>query len=186
MRIGIDLSALSNTVAGIGNYCIQLVKGIYALDKENEYFLFAPTDIDVPVELNDKWHFINYGGTLKFMTALPGILKKNKIDDLVFVLGGGAWDGFIERFEKEFGVDVNVFESVNIVSNSKYPILLSAGSEENLDDLLESIKNANPNNTEVIILPGCNHGNGMYKQTELYQKAIKEFINNLIWQDLEL
>jgi len=84
----------------------------------------------------------------------------------------------IERFEKEFGVDVNDFESVNIVSNSKYPILLSAGSEENLDDLLESIKNANPNNTEVIILPGCNHGNGMYKQTELYQKAIKDFIVN--------
>lgn len=83
MRIGIDLSALSNTVAGIGNYCIQLVKGIYALDEENEYFLFAPTDIDVPVELNDKWHFINYGSTIKYMTALPGILKKNKIDIFV-------------------------------------------------------------------------------------------------------
>lgn len=27
--------------------------------------------------------------------------EKNKIDDLVFVLGGGAYDGFIERFEKE-------------------------------------------------------------------------------------
>lgn len=83
MRIGIDLSALSNTVAGIGNYCIQLVKGIYKLDKENEYFLFAPTDIEVPVELNDRWHFINYGGTIKYMTKVPRILKKKKID--VFV-----------------------------------------------------------------------------------------------------
>lgn len=28
-------------------------------------------------------------------------IEKNKIDDLVFVLGGGAYEGFIERFEKE-------------------------------------------------------------------------------------
>lgn len=28
-------------------------------------------------------------------------IQKNKIDDLVFVLGGGAWNGFIEKFEKE-------------------------------------------------------------------------------------
>lgn len=28
-------------------------------------------------------------------------IKKNKIDDLVFVLGGGAWGSFIERLEKE-------------------------------------------------------------------------------------
>lgn len=83
MKIGIDLSALSNTVAGIGNYCIQLVKGIYELDKENEYFLFAPTDIELPVQLNDRWHFINYGGTVNYMLKVPGILKKNKID--VFV-----------------------------------------------------------------------------------------------------
>ena len=28
-------------------------------------------------------------------------IKKNNIDDLVYVLGGGAWDGFIEKLEKE-------------------------------------------------------------------------------------
>ena len=28
-------------------------------------------------------------------------IDKNKIEDLVFVLGGGAWAGFIEKFEKE-------------------------------------------------------------------------------------
>ncbi|MBR2137400.1 MAG: glycosyltransferase family 4 protein [Alphaproteobacteria bacterium] len=28
-------------------------------------------------------------------------IEKNHIEDLVFVLGGGAWKGFIERFEKE-------------------------------------------------------------------------------------
>lgn len=84
------------------------------------------------------------------------------------------------RFQKEFGADVNDFECVDIVSRSKYPILLSAGSNENLEELLEEIKSVNPKETEIIILPGCNHGNGMYKQTELYQKLIREFIEKVI------
>lgn len=83
----------------------------------------------------------------------------------------------IKRFNKEFKCDVKDFESVNIVSNSKYPILLSAGSNEHLEELFETIKTANPMPTDIIILPGCNHGNGMYKQTKLYQDKIKEFIN---------
>ena len=82
----------------------------------------------------------------------------------------------IERFKKEFYADVNDFESVEIVSKSKYPILLSAGSQEKMDKLLEKIKNANPNNTEIVILPDCEHGNGMYKQTQLHQNTIKNFI----------
>jgi hypothetical protein len=36
-------------------------------------------------------------------------------------------------------------------------------------------KQRNPQSTTVLILPGCNHGNGMYKQTELYQNSIREF-----------
>ena len=86
----------------------------------------------------------------------------------------------IQRFEKEFGVDINHFECINIAANSKYPILLSAGSNEHMDDVLEAIKKANPKETEIIILPGCNQGNGMYKQTELYQGRIKAFINKVI------
>lgn len=38
---------------------------------------------------------------IRAMKTFIQFIKKNKIDDLVFVLGGGAWDGFIERFEKE-------------------------------------------------------------------------------------
>lgn len=85
-----------------------------------------------------------------------------------------------ERFEKEFECNVKDFEAVNRVSDSKYPILLSAGSEENLEELFETIKEANPQETEIIILPGCNHGNGMYKQTEIYQGKIKEFVEKHI------
>lgn len=86
----------------------------------------------------------------------------------------------IARFEKEFGVDINDFERLDVVANSKYPLLLSAGSAEDCEELFETIKSKNPKPTEIIILPGCNHGNGMYKQTELYQRAIKEFIHNSI------
>jgi alpha-beta hydrolase superfamily lysophospholipase len=86
----------------------------------------------------------------------------------------------IKRFKKEFGFDVKDFESVNIVSGSKYPILLSAGSNEHLDELFEIIKKVNPQDTSIIILPGCSHGNGMYKQTDMYQNRIKEFINEYL------
>ena len=83
----------------------------------------------------------------------------------------------IKRFKKKFGYDVKDFESVGIVSESLYPILLSAGSNEHLDELFEMIKKVNPKETDIIILPGCSHGNGMYKQTEMYQSKIKEFVN---------
>lgn len=85
-----------------------------------------------------------------------------------------------KRFNKEFKCDLNDFECLDIVKNNKYPILLSAGSNENMQDVLNAIKNNNPNETEIIILPGCNHGNGMYKQTLLYQCKIKEFIEKNI------
>lgn len=86
----------------------------------------------------------------------------------------------IARFEKEFGVDIMELERVEIVSNSKYPLLLSAGSNEHCEELFDLIKSRNPKPTEIMILPGCNHGNGMYKQTELYQGAIKKFIYSVI------
>lgn len=86
----------------------------------------------------------------------------------------------INRFKKEFGFDASEFEGVEIVASSQYPILLSAGSNEHLDELFETIKKVNPKETDIIVLPGCAHGNGMYKQTELYQSKIKEFLDKYI------
>ena len=82
----------------------------------------------------------------------------------------------LERFKKEFHVDASSFDSIKIVSKGKYPLFLTAGSEEKLDETLLKIKNNNPEETKIVILPGCNHGNGMYKQTELFQNSLKEFI----------
>lgn len=84
------------------------------------------------------------------------------------------------RFKKEFGYDVEDFDRLKTVVNSRYPILLSAGANEHLEEIFEAITKNNPNETDIIILPNCNHGNGMYKQTELYQGRIKQFLGKYI------
>ena len=82
-----------------------------------------------------------------------------------------------ERFRKEFHADPADFNRLETIANCKYPLLLSAGSEEHLDETLAALEERCPKETTVHILPGCNHGNGMYKQTEMYQRAIREFIH---------
>ena len=83
----------------------------------------------------------------------------------------------LKRFTKEFGMNASDFDRVVNISSGRYPLLLSAGSMEDMDQILEKLRSRNPMETKIVILPGCNHGNGMYKQTELYQSAIKEFLD---------
>lgn len=80
------------------------------------------------------------------------------------------------RFNKEFGVDVADYNRLESVRGCKYPLMLTAGSMENQDEFIATIQQRNPQVTTALILPGCNHGNGMYKQTELYQSSIREFV----------
>lgn len=84
----------------------------------------------------------------------------------------------VNRFEKEFSVSISGFDTRNAVRRSRYPIFLTAGSNEKMDAFLYELQKENPNETKVCILPGCNHGNGMYKQTGLYQGSLKEFLEN--------
>lgn len=81
------------------------------------------------------------------------------------------------KFNKLFHTDIAQWDVLKRVQCGKYPVFLTAGSEENLDKLLSDIQKRNPKDTQILILPGCNHGNGMYKQTELFQNALKEFIS---------
>lgn len=83
-------------------------------------------------------------------------------------------------FKKQNGVDARDFDGVEIVKNCRYPLILSAGSMENREEMFERIKKNNPMETKIVILEGCNHGNGMYKQTEVYQSALKEFTERYI------
>ncbi len=84
-------------------------------------------------------------------------------------------EALLQRYKQEFGVDARDFKALDIVKNSRYPIFLTAGSNEHQDELLSGLRDANPMVSEVVILPGCNHGNGMYKQTALYQGALTAF-----------
>ena len=86
----------------------------------------------------------------------------------------------LKRFNKQFKCNASDYDSIKIVAKSQYPILLSAGSNEHCEELFEQIKQANPKETSVIILPGCNHGNGMYKQTEMYQNAIRKLVEKYV------
>ena len=83
----------------------------------------------------------------------------------------------LERFSKEFTADARDFDRVKTIQNGRYPLLLSAGSNEDMEEFFACVEKANPKPTHTVILPGCNHGNGMYKQTLRYQTAIRDFID---------
>ena len=106
-----------------------------------------------------------------FRNICKGVFRKQ---------GDKVCDQLLLRFHDEFGVDAANFEGAKAVSGSKYPLFLTAGSEEHLDSALLELQKCSASETEVLILPGCNHGNGMYKQTELYQNALKVFIEKHI------
>ena len=84
------------------------------------------------------------------------------------------------RFKKELGVEAADCDRAQTVDGCRYPLLLAAGEREHCEAFFEELKAANPMETDILILPGCEHGNGMYKQTELFQSAIKDFIGRQI------
>ena len=105
-----------------------------------------------------------------FRNVIEGTFKKDYNKDKIINFA-------FRRFRSEFGVDVSDYEALEVIKGCKYPILLSAGSNEQLDSLLEELAANNPRETTILILPGCNHGNGMYKQTKLYQSTIEQFVS---------
>ena len=128
--------------------------------------------------------------TRKFLSAMG--IEADKVDEIINahieVVDGlkeerdnfkknadKAYPHIYNRFVKEFDAKPEDFNRVQTIRNSQYPILLSAGSMEKCEELFEQMTANNPQPTHTVILPGCNHGNGMYKQTEMYQNAIREF-----------
>ncbi|MBO5660609.1 MAG: alpha/beta fold hydrolase [Bacteroidaceae bacterium] len=103
-----------------------------------------------------------------FLRGVTGHVYKNNADKI--------YQHVLARFQKEFGMDATSFDRVQSIASGQYPLLLSAGEMENRENLFAQLQQNNPMPTEVVILPGCDHGNGMYKQTQMYQSAIKDFI----------
>ena len=80
-----------------------------------------------------------------------------------------------QRYRSVFDRDAADYDRRKNIAGGKYPLMLTAGSLEEQEGILSVIRERNPQPTTMLILPGCNHGNGMYKQTEMYQNAIREF-----------
>jgi len=89
----------------------------------------------------------------------------------------GVYVALLQRFRMKFGVEARDFNGSFKLGAGLYPLLLSAGSEENREQDLQELQRVNPRETRILILPGCSHGNGMYKQTQMYQTAIREFLD---------
>jgi len=89
MKIGIDASILSRKrITGINRYLRNILKYIPEIDKRNEYFLFAPSDIEssfgnaLNVKLIKKFEIFSSKFSLPFWInlALPWMIDKYKID----------------------------------------------------------------------------------------------------------
>ena len=85
-----------------------------------------------------------------------------------------------KRFNEEFGVDIEDYNGLERVKSSRYPILLARGVNVELQEYFDEIVKSNPHKTKVVVLKGCDHGNGMYKETEVFQSAIKEFLTEVM------
>ncbi len=65
---------------------------------------FGATKNNIPK--NSKYIFSLYAleprkNLIRTIRTFSEFIKKNNIDDLVFVLGGGHWDMFIDKLKKE-------------------------------------------------------------------------------------
>lgn len=90
MRIGIDATALPPQPVGAGNYIIQLIRALSALEPEDEYVIFAQksgrTLIDLPTSRRFHWQVVeDMTPAVRLMweqTVLPRLTRQAKIDVL--------------------------------------------------------------------------------------------------------
>lgn len=63
---------------------------------------------------------------LRAVKTFVEFVRKNNIEDMVFVLGGGAWKDFVVRFEKELGtLPENLIYRAGYVAEEDLPVLYS-------------------------------------------------------------
>lgn len=90
MRIGIDATSLPPQPVGAGNYIIQLIRALSALEPEDEYVIFAQKRgralIDLPTSKRFHWQVVeDMTPAIRLMweqTVLPRLSSKAKIDVL--------------------------------------------------------------------------------------------------------
>ena len=92
MKIGIDIrSLLDKEPSGVGEYTLNLLQHIFAIDQKNEYVLFYNAfkkNQDILIQENFKDKFSNvriksYGLPNRFLNPLLGFLNFPKVDKLI-------------------------------------------------------------------------------------------------------
>ena len=87
MKIGILAYVLRpDYKGGVKTYLCNIIKELEKIDKENEYFLYVPCDVELPFSNNLRWHIrickglINRSGTLWQLFNAIKYLLRDKID----------------------------------------------------------------------------------------------------------
>lgn len=76
----------------------------YKIDRDPNHLIKIKEKYNIPTDKKYLFSLCTLEPRKNLIRAVKNFItfiEKNNIDDLVFVLGGGAWDGFIEKFEKE-------------------------------------------------------------------------------------
>lgn len=93
--------------------CIAEVRKKYHIP-ENKKYVFSLCTLEPRKNL------------LRAVRTFVEFVQKNKIEDMVFVLGGGAWKDFIAQFEKELGtLPENLIYRAGYVAEEDLPALYS-------------------------------------------------------------
>lgn len=82
MRIGIECSILTRTIAGIGYYAYNLIRELATLDGDEEYTLFYNQPLQ-PVRLSSRFRHSQFGPAsthLWVQTRLKSLCRNEKID----------------------------------------------------------------------------------------------------------
>jgi len=87
MRIGIDITSIESSPAGIGQYTKNLIGAVFKIDHDNEYYLFSKSKYDsnqknVHNEVVKVSNSLPFKGT-RWMIKVARIAKKKNLDLLV-------------------------------------------------------------------------------------------------------
>ena len=134
--------------------------------KKAYLFIFCLLVFFTACEQSTVFYDISQEIKLETQTIKGTVYSMRKIDSTLYAANGML---------NQKSMEANKWSKISVPN--KEIVTVAYGKNENAKYLYIL---GNPKDTEIIILPGCNHGNGMYKQTELYQGKIKEFINNVI------
>ncbi len=198
MKIGIDIRTLMDAeYSGVPEYTLNLIKGIFALDKNNEYKLFYNSARDLSGQMpvfdypNVQVLKFNYPNKI-FNYLLEKTLRRPQVDKLLggvdlfwmphlnFVSLSGACRSFLTihdlsfwRYPEFFSLKKNIWHYLlNVRKLSKGFDKIIAVSENTKDDLMELL--AVKEDKIEIIYPGVGEQYRQIRREDTACRAVKD------------